>query len=257
MMDASGCIAKDTASITDPDLITADTIYQDSVSCNGLLDGSATVLGLGGNGNYTYQWDLFAGGQITSSATNLAAGTYNVTITDQNNCSFDTTVTVLEPNVIVINNTTQDSVSCNGLFDGRASIAAIGGNGNYTYLWDASAGNQTIATATNLQAGTYTVTVTDQFGCFKDTAVTVEQPDELTIDTTYYDSVSCNGLFDGRASVTAVGGNGIYSYLWSDGQTTSTATNLAVGTYNVTITDQNNCSFDTTVTVLEPKCNCH
>ena len=247
--DASGCTAKDTATISEPDLITADTVYQDSVSCNGLLDGSATVLGLGGNGIYSYLW---SDGQTTSTATNLAVGTYNVTITDQNNCSFDTTVTVLEPNVIAINNTSQDSVSCNGLFDGTASLTAIGGNGNYSYLWDASASSQTTNTAAGLSAGTYTVTVTDQKGCFKDTTVTVLEPNVIAINNTTQDSVSCNGLFDGIASVTAIGGNGIYSYLWSDGQTTSTAINLTAGTYNVTITDQKGCFKDTFVTVLEP-----
>ena len=253
--DANGCTAVDTATISEPDLITADTIYQDSVSCNGLSDGSASVVGLGGNGNYSYLWDLSAGSQTTSTATNLAAGTYQVTITDQNACSFDTTVTVLEPDVVAIDTTSQDSVSCNGLFDGTASVTAIGGNGNYSYLWDLSAGNQTTATATNLQAGTYTVTVTDQFGCFKDTTVTVEQPDELTIDTTYYDSVSCYGLLDGTASVAAIGGSGNYSYSWDASavsQTTATATNLGAGIYTVTVTDQNGCFDDTTLTVEEP-----
>ena len=62
-----------------------------------------------------------------------------------------------------------------GLFDGTASVTAIGGNGNYSYLWDASAARRKLQhTASGpLQAGTYTVTVTDQKGCFKDTTVTV------------------------------------------------------------------------------------
>ena len=77
-----------------------------------------------------------------------------MTITDQNACSFDTTVTVLEPDLLTINNTSQDSVSCHWLFDGPASVTANGGNGNYSYLWDASAGSQTTATAPSLQGGT-------------------------------------------------------------------------------------------------------
>ena len=71
------------------------------------------------------------------------------------------------------NTTAQDSVSCNGLFDGSASVTAIGGNLNYSYQWDVNAGSQTTDTATNLGAGTYTVTVTDQKGCSDDTTVTV------------------------------------------------------------------------------------
>ena len=146
-----------------------------------------------------------------------------------------------------------DSVSCNGLFDGSASVLGAGGNGIYSYLWS---DGQTTATASNLTAGTYNVTITDQKGCFKDTSVTVLEPDALSVDTSFQDSVSCNGLFDGSASILGAGGNGIYTYLWSDGQTTATASNLTAGTYNVTITDQKGCFKDTSVTVLEPACSC-
>ena len=77
---------------------------------------------------------------------------------------------------MVANSTGMDSVSCNGLFDGSASVTAIGGNGTYSYLWDVNAGSQTSDTAIGLGAGTYTVTVTDQYGCNDDTTVTVEEP---------------------------------------------------------------------------------
>ena len=101
------------------------TQHLHSVSCNGLFDGSASILGAGGNGIYSYLW---SDGQTTSTASNLTAGTYNVTITDQKGCFKDTSVTVLEPNVLEIDTTAQDTVSCSGLFDGSASVAVIGGN---------------------------------------------------------------------------------------------------------------------------------
>ena len=100
------------------------------MSCNGLLDGSATAQAIGGNGNYTYSWDLFAGGQVSDTAINLGIGTYAITITDAKGCSEDTTVTVEQPDILVIDTTFQDSVSCNGLLDGYAAIGNIsGGNG--------------------------------------------------------------------------------------------------------------------------------
>ena len=253
--DQNGCNDDTTVTVEEPDVLVANTTAQDSVSCNGLFDGLASVTAIGGNGNYTYQWDVNAGSQTTDTATNLGAGTYTVTVTDQNGCNDDTTVTVEEPDVLVANTTAQDSVSCNGLFDGLASVTAIGGNLNYTYQWDVNAGSQTTDTATNLGAGTYTVTVTDQNGCNDDTTVTVEEPDVLVANTTAQDSVSCNGLFDGLASVTAIGGNLNYTYQWdvnAGSQTTDTATNLGAGTYTVTVTDQNGCNDDTTVTVEEP-----
>ena len=227
------------------------------MSCNGLLDGSATAQAVGGNGNYTYSWDLFAGGQVSDTATNLGIGTYSLTITDSKGCSEITTVTVEQPDILVIDTTFQDSVSCNGLLDGYAAIGNIsGGNGGLTYSWDATAGSQTTDTATNLAAGTYTVTVTDAKGCSKDTTVSVLQPDSLLIIVTSQDSVSCSGLADGSASVDSIsGGNGNYSYLWdatANNQTTTLASNLAIGTYRVLVSDMNNCIDSADVTVFEP-----
>ena len=243
--DQKGCFKDTSVTVLEPNPLSVDTSFQDSVSCNGLFDGSASILGSGGNGIYTYLW---GDGQTSSTASNLTAGTYNVTITDQKGCFKDTSVTVLEPLLLTADTTFQDSVSCNGLFDGSASILGSGGNGIYTYLWG---DGQTSSTASNLTAGTYNVTITDQKGCFKDTSVTVLEPNVLEIDTTAQDTVSCNGLFDGSASVSIIGGNGIYTYLWSDGQTTDTATTLSAGIYNVTITDQKGCNIDTSVTVFE------
>ena len=245
--DQKGCSSDTTVTLEQPDLLTIISTWTDSVSCNGLLDGSATAQAVGGNGNYNYSWDLFAGGQVSDTATNLGIGTYSLTISDSKGCSEITTVTVEQPNILVIDTIFQDSVSCNGLLDGYAAIGNIsGGNGGLTYSWDATAGSQITDTATNLAAGTYTVTVTDVKGCSKDTTVTVEQPNILVIDTTFQDSVSCNGLLDGYAAIGNIsGGNGGLTYSWdatAGSQTTDTATNLAAGTYTVTITDAKGCS---------------
>ena len=107
--------------------MSVDTSFQDSVSCNGLFDGSASILGAGGNGIYSYLW---SDGQTTATASNLTAGTYNVTITDQKGCFKDTSVTVLEPDALLIASMSMDSASCNGVADGTATANGItGGNG--------------------------------------------------------------------------------------------------------------------------------
>ena len=94
----------------------ANTTAQDSVSCNGLTDGSASVGGIvGGNGIFSYTWldalenDL---GQDNDTAMNLGANIY-CDGDGSEGCSDDTTVTVEEPDVLVANTTAQDSVSCN------------------------------------------------------------------------------------------------------------------------------------------------
>ena len=150
-------------------------------------------------GIYFYQWDASAGSQTTDTAVNLSSGNYSVNVSDQNGCNLDTTIIVLEPNSIDIGFISQDSISCNGLNDGIAYIdidSISGGNGVYTYLWDASAGNQTTDTAFNLVAGIYTITVTDQKGCFKDTTIEVFEPSSILLSSRI-DSSTC-GNNDGR-----------------------------------------------------------
>ena len=111
-------------------------------------------------------------GPDSDTLLNLSAGLYTVYVTDSTTgCVTIKDTTVLDPGIIVLT-TSSDSVSCNGLFDGSASVSATGGNLNYSYLWDVNAGSQTTDTAFNLGIGTYSVTVTDQKGCSSDTNAT-------------------------------------------------------------------------------------
>ena len=122
---------------------------------------------------------------------------------------------------------------------------------DYTYLWDDPSAQNT-ASATNLAAGSYTVTVTDDNGCNTNDNVTVSEPDQLYAIPLLVNHVSCFGLSDGSATSIGVGGTVAtdYTYLWDDPttQATTTATNLAAGTYTITITDDNGCSGDSTIT---------
>src|SRR5690606_20476886 len=109
----------------------------------------------------TYLWND-ATAQTTATATGLQAGTYTVTVTDANNCTTTTNVTIAEPLVLeaTIALANVVNVSCFDGNDGEATVTVTGGTAPYTYLWnDATA--QTTATAAGLEAGTYTVTVTD------------------------------------------------------------------------------------------------
>ena len=256
--DQKGCNVDTTVTIYQPNLISIDTVFQDSVSCFGLSDGYAAVGNIiGGNGIFTYLWDASAGSQTTDTAFNLPSGSYFITVLDQKGCSKDTIVTVEQPDSLLIEILSQDSVSCFGLSDGKAIVDSIsGGNGIFTYLWDINAGSQTTDTAYNLMSGLYTITVFDQNGCFDDSVINVEQPDSLIIFATSQDSVSCFGLGDGKAIVDSIsGGNGIYTYLWdinAGSQTTDTASNLNAGSYWVTVFDQYNCIDSVSINVLEP-----
>jgi hypothetical protein len=151
-------------------------------TCNGDADGTATATVTGGLAPYTYLWDD-AGSQTTATATGLAAGSYNVTVTDANGCVFMANVQVIEPAPVgAVMSSTDETAAGN---DGSATATATGGTSPYTYMWDAAAASQTTATATGLTAGTYVVTITDANGC------------------TYMDSVVVNSAAVGINELTA------------------------------------------------------
>lgn len=214
-------------------------------NCNGGT-GSASANATGGITPYTFLWNDMAA-QTTSTATNLAAGNYSVIVTDGNGCQSTQDVTVSQPSAITAT-TSSNSATC-GQNDGTATVAATGGTGSYTYLWN---NGQTTATANTLNAGSYNVTVTDANNCSSNFMVNVSNAAGPTLTASTVNNVSCNGLTDGIASASATGGTGALSYLWSNGQTTTSATGLGAGSYTVTVTDANGCQSTETVTISEP-----
>ncbi len=243
----NGCTATVTAIIIDIAGGTASITSSTNVSCAGLCDGQATATGVGGTPGYTYLWDAAAANQNTATATGLCAGTYTVTVTDANNCTATTNVTITEPTSLTASITASTDATCFGVCDGTATVAGANGTPAYTYMWPST---NTGATETGLCAGTFTVTVTDANLCTTTASVTINEPTQLTGSTTVVDA-HCNQP-DGSATATGINGTPGYTYLWdaaAANQNTATATNLSPGTYSVTITDANGCTFVTNATV--------
>lgn len=244
--DANSCTKTQSVTITEPDALIATPSHTD-VSCNGSSNGSATVNVTGGTGTYTYSWSPSGGTAATASG--LAAGTYTVTVKDANLCQTTASVTITEPPVLTATVAKTD-VLCYQANNGTATVTPIGGTGSYTYSWSPSGG--TAATATGLSPNTYTVTVTDENGCFVTESVQITEPTALSATDTHT-NVSCNGGNNGTASVVATGGTGAYTYSWSpSGGSAATATGLTAGIYTVTVTDENSCSTTNTITITEP-----
>ncbi|MBC6994045.1 SprB repeat-containing protein, partial [Lewinella lacunae] len=190
---------------------------------------------------------LWSNGQTTATATGLAAGIYTVTVTDANGCTEIATGTVNEPTELTLTGMETD-VECNGDATGAINITVGGGTPGYTYLWSNGATTEDL---TGLTAGIYSVTVTDANDCTIEATFEVEESTDL--EATIADTdVLCNGDTDGTLTVVVTGGTPDYTYLWSNGQTTATATGLAAGTYTVTVTDANGCTEIATGTVNEP-----
>ena len=251
--DERGCSITANIDVTEPEPLTATTSGT-LPTCNGLADGTASVEGTGGTAPYTYQWDANAFNQTTATVTGLSAGNYAVTVTDDNDCIFITQVEVPQPEVIALE-AEITPVNCINGNDGEVTIIATGGSGVYTYEWDAAAGNQTTATASNLTAGNYTVNVFDSNDCFETMTLTVDQPATAITASGVDAQVSCAGDADGSASVIPAGGTGAFSFQWSSNtgsQTTQTATDLGVGDYTVTVSDINGCTATASANISEP-----
>ena len=242
--DANGCSIQKNFTINAPAALTA-TQSQTDVSCNGGTNGTASVVASGGAGGYTYSWSPSGGTGATT--TGRTAGNYTVTITDANSCSIQKSFTINAPAALTATQS-QTDVSCNGGSNGTASVVASGGVGGYTYSWSPSGG--TGATTTGRTAGNYTVTITDANGCAIQKNFTITQPSTLVASSMIVSEVTTSTSNDGSVSVSASGGTPSYTYLWSNGATTSTVTGLGTGTYFCVVTDANGCAVTTSTVEL-------
>ncbi len=248
--DANGCNQILNYVITDPIQVTG-TVTQTNVTCFGACDGTITATGVNGIAPFTYQWEAAAANQTTATASGLCPGTYTCTITDANGCTNIVTGTIIEPTLLTADIPTSQNVSCFGLNDGFANALGAGGTAPYSYSWNNGAG--TNATATNLVSGNYEVTITDANGCTSLSDVFIAQPTQLSA-TSSKTNVTCFGACNGTASVAVSGGTPNYTYQWDNAgfSTTSGISNLCNGTYNVIITDANNCQITTSVNITQP-----
>ena len=226
------------------------------VSYNGGNDGSASVQVNNAMGVFAYTWNTTPP-QYTATASNLVAGTYQVTVnnTTTAGCSQTLSVTIIEPPVIVPSSKLINPASCFGKNDGVAEVLVSGGTGNYAYSWLTNP-VQFTKIATNLAAGTYTAFVKDALEPTFSLYVSVEvlQPAKLVVSIDNVIDVACFGETTGSITANTVGGNGGYQYLWNSipAQTSATATQLPQQVYTVIVKDSLNCADTTTATVNAP-----
>ncbi len=205
--------------------------------------GSATATASGGTTPYVYNW---SNGATGATANNLGAGTYTVTVTDNAAATASTSVTITEPPPLLLNSPNITNVSCNGGNSGSINVTATGGIAPYIYNWSNGSSGTTIS---NLTAGSYTVTVTDDNSCTKTATYIVTQPAMINISLVNLDHESCSGADDGSITIGVSGGvNPIFAE-WSNGSIGLTISNLSPDIYSVTVTDNNDCTKMATYTV--------
>lgn len=224
---------------------TASATTPTNVLCRGDNSGSASVTTTNGVTPFSYSWN--PSGQTTQTASNLVAGNYTVTVTDDYNCSKTVATTITQPTTsVTVSIASQNNVSCHGGSNGSANATTSGGVSPYTFLWS---GGQSTSAITGLSANTYTITASDSHGCAKTATVNITQPFALTVFVSV-NNASC-GSSDGSLIANPSGGTSPYSYQWSNGQTATTATGLATGNYTLTTMDTHTCIATQTVSVTK------
>ncbi len=243
--DGNACTITTTMTVSEP-LPFAFTSVQDSVSCAGQSNGSATINVTGATAPYTYLW---ANGQTAATATGLNAGFHTVEVTDNKNCKATTLVEVLSPAPLLIDSINIKALACFGGNNGTATAFAVGGTAPYTYQWSNS---QTTQKATMLTSGNYTVVVMDAQGCTITGSVNVTAPPMLDLTFSAIQSEKCAGDCKGTATIVPTGGTEPYSYDWdaSGTMTMATAINLCPSVYMVTVEDANGCTTTDKVTIV-------
>ena len=224
-----------------------------TILCNG---GTTTISNtvVGGTPNYQYSING-AGYQASSSFLNIAAGVYTIVVSDQNNCTGSTVLTLTDPTPVQWTTVSSTDILCNGGADGTISALANGGTGTLTYTIQPTNQNNTTGNFTNLSAASYSITVSDANGCSISTTVIITEPASLQWTGVTQTNVSCNGLADGSLSGTVTGGTGLITYTLqptNQNNTTGNFSSLGASIYTVTGSDVNGCSTSTIITITEP-----
>ena len=215
-----------------------------------------------------YEWspatglNTTTGNQVIASPTNTT--TYSVTVLDcEAGCSLIQDITVEVSDMLLTG--TPTNISCNGADDGTITMTATGGITPYEYSINGGGSYQASNSFTNLGPGTYTITVRDAAGCIKTFSQVISEPTQLNLNAT----VASNCVFGNTGEINATGTGGTTPYQFSiDGtnfQASGNFTNLAPGSYTVTLRDNKNCvqtrnltigeTPNTDFTIVDPACD--
>ncbi|MDX1941629.1 MAG: T9SS type A sorting domain-containing protein [Saprospiraceae bacterium] len=213
------------------------------VSCAGALDGAITLNVTGINPQYL--WSI---GATTPSIQNIPGGMYAVTITDGACETVLEGMEVKEPEALTIVEGLS-SPSCSNATDGMIELSVFGGTKNYNFLWNTGSRREDLD---NVNAGIYTLTLTDANDCQLVKIIDLQAPQPLGVIIDSLHNITCFENSDGFVKVTANGGTPPYRYLWNTGSIAPVLANVKAGNYSVTVTDFNGCQQVLNVPIAQP-----
>lgn len=245
--DQDGCINHASVIVVEPDLLEVEKTVHIDLGCFGTDDGVLGVEPVGGTPPFDYQW---SNGANTSTISSLPAGNYSVTVTDHGGCTAFLSAEITQAPLLELSVENTTAVDCSGSNTGAAMVSANGGTGNYVYEWS---NGMTGNAVDGLEAGFYVATVTDASNCTATVNVLITEPAPLVVALDQDIDISCFGADDGSISIDVSGGTTGYNFEWSNGATTEDLSNLPPGTYDLLVTDANNCTESLSVEITEPE----
>ena len=262
--DALGCVVVDSIYLTEPDPLYVNAEEVLRVSCYGDSTGSAFAVGVGGTLPYTFTWQHnniveLSANDSSIVNTQLFSVLETVSLEDARGCIATDTVMITQPDLLVVSISDSVLAYCVGVHTASATAVIVGGTAPYTYEWDDNnVVPQLTQTASNLEAGTYMVTVEDSRGCLAnvsvdlDSVTSVMYAEIISLTDTF---VTCYGSNDGELTVEVNSGFSPYTYEWfgpTGLQTNDSIFYLSAGIYSVAVTDNNGCVVNTSQQLTEP-----
>jgi outer membrane protein OmpA-like peptidoglycan-associated protein len=244
--DSKGCTEVSSTKVVEPSALSITFDEIKNLRCFGDKGGSININVLGGKQPYVYSWN---NGATTQDITGIMAGEYAVKIVDNNGCTNSVSTKITESPTLVVSLVTAKDIMFNGGKNGAIDIDVKGGIAPYKYKWSNGVEKEDI---TNLEAGSYSVRVTDAAGCAKILNAAVTQPTPMVLQLDNVTQITCNGNKSGEINVSVAGGVTPYVYAWSTGESTKDIKGLGAGKYSLTVTDKNGFQQKLETTITEP-----
>ena len=261
--DVNGCSNITSATISEPEPLSASITSLSNIKCFGENTGSLKIEATGGTPNYNYSIDNETP-QANGIFSNLLAGTHAISITDSKLCRINQIISITAPKAPLSLSFSKKNNICNGDNSGSIDITVNGGTFGYNYIWTDIYGKiiNSSEDLTLLKKGKYNVKITDLNGCEIDSSIQLFEPSKLAgyanvISNYNGQDVSCFNSNDGIITITPDGGTPNYSYVWMDNNykiisKNQTVNNIGSGTYKFQIEDINGCLFNSEIIVTQP-----